>query len=69
MRTFFVLGMIGEDGKSHFDLDDIRKSYDDWDKQTIEKGFKFDFEDEGGFHYRHPGKKWTVWIRKLFVPA
>lgn len=69
MITAFVLGTIAEDGETYFNLEDIRRDYNEWDEEVINKGFVFDFEDEGGFHYSHPEKIWTVWIRKLFVPA
>ena len=64
----YVLGMIGEDGKSHLDLDDIRRDYEAWDKEIISKGFVFEDQDDGGFYYRHPEKNWTVWIRTLYIP-
>lgn len=52
MKRFYILGTSdNKHNVMNYEFDDIRSDYQTFDKELVEQGYSFDYEDESGFYY------------------
>lgn len=65
-RDLYIVGKQGTADHPNYNTDCIVDDVHAFTELMDKEGYKFDFQDDGGFHYYHPMTGETIWLSRIY---
>jgi len=65
-KALYIVGKQGTADHPNYDTDYLTDDFEALENTLAEKGYRFDYQDDGGFHYVHQDTGENLWITHVY---